>query len=69
VAEYHNDTTAHTLIHDALTVDGERFPVNITHNAFFSGGRNQFTNAVQLDSNSTPAAYGIYVDQMTISYQ
>jgi hypothetical protein len=69
VAEYHNDTTAHTVIHDALTVDGERFPVNITHNAFFSGGRNQFTNAVQLDSNSTPTPYNIYVDQMTITYQ
>src|SRR5579859_2169958 len=36
VAEYHNDTVAHTVLHDALTVDGVRMPVNITHNAFFS---------------------------------
>ena len=70
VAEYHNDTTAHTVIHDALTIDGVRFPVNITHNAFFSGAaNNQFTNAVQLDSNSTPLPYNISVDQMTITYQ
>jgi hypothetical protein len=44
------------VLHDALTVDGVRMPVNITHNAFFSGAtNNQFTNAVQLDSNSTAA--------------
>lgn len=69
VAEYHNDTTAHTVIHDALTIDGVRFPVNITHNAFFSGSGNQFTNAVQLDSNSTATPYNISVDQMKITYQ
>ncbi|HEX3155409.1 MAG TPA: hypothetical protein VHV32_12330, partial [Candidatus Angelobacter sp.] len=62
VAEYHNDTVAHTVLHDALTVDGVRMPVNITHNAFFSGAvNNQFTNAVQLDSNSAAAPYSIYV--------
>src|SRR5262249_38955682 len=70
VADYHNDTTAHTVIHDALTIDGVRIPVNITHNAFFSGAaNNQFTNAVQLDSNSTPAPYSIYVDGMKITYR
>jgi hypothetical protein len=70
VAEYHNDTVAHTVLHDALTVDGVRMPVNITHNAFFSGAvNNQFTNAVQLDSNSAAAPYSIYVDQMKIMYQ
>jgi hypothetical protein len=70
VAEYHNDTVAHTVLHDALTVDGVRMPVNITHNAFFSGAvNNQFTNAVQLDSNSTAAAYSVYIDQMKIMYQ
>jgi hypothetical protein len=70
VAEYHNDTVAHTVIHDALTVDGVRLPVNITHNAFFSGAiNNQFTNAVQLDSNSTAATYSVFIDQMKITYQ
>jgi hypothetical protein len=70
VSEYHNDTVAHTVLHDALTVDGVRMPVNIMHNAFFSGAvNNQFTNAVQLDSNSTAAAYGVFIDQMKITYQ
>jgi hypothetical protein len=70
IAEYHNDTAAHTVLHDALTVDGVRTPVNITHNAFFSGAvNNQFTNAVQLDSNSTAAAYSVFIDQMKITYQ
>ncbi|HSK43157.1 MAG TPA: hypothetical protein VLA83_04630 [Candidatus Binatia bacterium] len=70
VAEYHNDTVAHTVLHDALTVDGVRMPVNITHNAFFSGAvNNQFTNAVQLDSNSIAAAYSVFIDQMKITYQ
>jgi hypothetical protein len=70
VAEYHNDIVAHTVLHDALTVDGVRMPVNITHNAFFSGAvNNQFTNAVQLDSNSTAAAYSVFIDQMKITYQ
>ena len=70
VAEYHNDTVNHLVLHDALTVDGVRIPVNITHNAFFSGStNNQFTNAVQLDSNSTAAPYSIYVDKMRITYQ
>jgi hypothetical protein len=70
LAEYHNDTTAHTVIHDALTVDGVRTPVNITHNAFFSGAaNNQFTNAFQLDSNSAATPYSVYVDQMKITYR
>jgi hypothetical protein len=70
VAEYHNDTVAHTVLHDAITVDGVRTPVNITHNAFFSGAaNNQFTNAIQLDSNSAATPYSVYVDQMTITYR
>ncbi len=70
LTEYHNDTVAHTVLHDAITVDGVRIPVNITHNAFFSGStNNQFTNAVQLDSNSTAAPYSVYVDQMRITYR
>jgi hypothetical protein len=69
-ADYHNDTTAHVVVHDALTIDGVRIPVNITHNAFFSGAvNNQFTNAVQLDSNGTAAPYSIYVDKMRITYR
>ena len=70
VAEYHNDTAAHTVLHDAITVDGVRVPVNITHNAFFSGSaNNQFTNAVQLDSNSAATPYSVYIDKMRITYR
>jgi len=70
VADYHNDTVNHLVLHDALTIDGVRIPVGITHNAFFSGAvNNQFTNAVQLDSNSTAAAYGVYIDKMKITYR
>lgn len=70
VAEYHNDTTSHTVFHDAITVDGVRTVVGVTHNAFFSGAaNNQFTNAFQLDSNSTATPYNVYVDKMRITYQ
>jgi hypothetical protein len=69
LAEYHNDITTHTVYHDALTVDGTRYPVNVTQNAFYGGGRDQLTNAVQLDSNSAAAPYSLYVDKMRITYR
>lgn len=68
-AEYHADTTNHVVWHDALTVDGVRTPVNISHNAFFSAGGMQFTNAFQLDSNSAATPYSVYVDKMRITYR
>lgn len=70
MAEYHSDAAAHTVVHDALTVDGTRYPVGITHPAFHSGdANNQFTNAVQLDSNLVPTPFSIYVDKMKITYR
>ena len=69
VAEYHNDVTTHSVFHDALTVDGVRYPVNIRHDAFFSGSNDQFTNAIQLDSNLHPDPYSIMVDKMRITYK
>lgn len=69
VAEYHNDTANHVVWHDALTVDGVRYAVNASHNAFFSGASNKFTNAFQLDSNSVPTPYQVYVDRMKITYR
>jgi hypothetical protein len=69
VAEYHNDATGHGVFHDALSIDGVRTPVNIRHDAFSSGDPDQFTNAIQLDSNSLANAYNVYVDRMTISYK
>jgi hypothetical protein len=69
LAEFHNDIAKHIVVHDALTVDGVRTVVNVTHNAFNAGGRDQFTNAVQLDSNTTALPYSIYVDRMRITYK
>ena len=70
VAEYHNDAATHSVFHDALTVDGTRYPVNIRHDAFFVGDMNDhFTNAIQLDSNLHSDAYSVYVDKMRITYK
>jgi len=69
MAEYHNDTASHTVFHDALTVDGVRYTVNMTHNAFFSGANDQFTNAFQLDSDGQITPYSVYLDRMKISYK
>jgi hypothetical protein len=69
VAEYHNDVANHVVWHDALTVDGVRHPVNISHNAYFKGSSNQFSNAFQLDSNSVPTPYQVFVDRMKVTYQ
>jgi len=69
LAEYHSDASTHTVFHDALTVDGIRFPINVTHTAFFSGANDQFTNAFQLDSNGQITPYSAYVDKMKITYK
>ncbi len=69
-AEFHNDTAAHRVIHDALTVDGARQALNISHNAFHSGAvGEEFTNAIQLDINAAHSAYSIYIDKMKINYR
>jgi hypothetical protein len=69
MGQYHDDITGHFVYHDSLTIDGILNPVNIQHDAVFTGANNQFANAIQLDSNSVPAAYNIFVDEMTITYQ
>ena len=70
VAEYHTDVAQKLYIHDALTVDGVRYPVNKTHSAKNTGNMtDEFTNAFQLDTNSTPQAYHVFVDQMKVTVQ
>ena len=70
IAEYHNDTINHVVIHDALTVDGTRYAVGIRHNAFNAPTwGDKFTNAFQLDTNSAAQAYSVYVDSMLVNYQ
>ena len=68
IAQYHNDATTHTTYHDALTVDGTRYPVNISHPATpTSNTGGDFTNAFQLDLNGIPTAYSVYVDKMEVT--
>jgi Bacterial Ig domain len=68
VAEYHNDAVTHTTYHDALTVDGVRYPLSIKHAATSTSAGNEFTNAFQLDLNGVPTAYKVYVDNMKITF-
>jgi hypothetical protein len=68
IAEYHESGTS--TVHDALTVDGVRTVVNITRPAKYTGQTwASFTNAFQLDMNSKPTAFSVYVDQMNVKYQ
>jgi len=68
LAEYHNDGSTHTTFHDALTVDGVRYPVNISHPATpTSTAGGDFTNAFQLDLDAAPTAYSVYVDKMQVT--
>ncbi|MBV9610227.1 MAG: hypothetical protein JO187_11775, partial [Acidobacteria bacterium] len=65
---YHNDATTMKTYHDALTVDGVRYPLSIAHDATNSGNMtNEFTNAFQLDLNGAPTAYSVYVDNMKVT--
>lgn len=67
-AEYHNDPATHTTYHDALVVDGVRYSLRIAHHATAANVSNQFTNGFQLDLNSIPTPYRVYVDNMKITY-
>jgi hypothetical protein len=68
VAEYHDDLVTHTVFHDALTVDGVRHALKITHPATPGTRSTDFTNAFQLDLNGTPTPFHVFVDNMKITY-
>lgn len=67
VAEYHNNSTTHTVYHDALTIDGVRHALSITHAAPFTSGTRELTNAFQLDLNGVPTPFKVFVDNMKIT--
>jgi hypothetical protein len=68
IAEYHENGT--NSVHDALTIDGVRTVVNVTRPAKYTGQTwASFTNAFQLDMNSKPTAFSVYVDKMNVKYQ
>jgi hypothetical protein len=65
IAIYHASGTQ--TIHDSLTVDGTTYPVNLIHNALFTGNGLEFTNAFQVDLNGSSTPYQVYVDNMTVT--
>lgn len=67
-AEFHNDPATHTTYHDALVVDGVRYSLTIAHHATAANVCDEFTNGFQLDLNSVPTPYRVYVDNMKITY-
>ena len=54
-------------IHDALTVDGQTFNANISHEATQTGTRVEFTNGFQVDLNSASTPYHVFVDNMKVT--
>jgi hypothetical protein len=68
IAEYHAQGS--NVVHDALTIDGIRYTVGITHGAKYVGGTSHYlTNAFQLDLNGSATNYKVYVDGMKVSYK
>ena len=67
-ADFHDDSTTHIAYHDALTIDGVRHALHITHTGTPSSSGTKFTNAFQLDLNGSAADYKVYVDNMKITY-
>ena len=65
IAMYHASGTQ--VIHDSITVDGVTHPVNIAHDALFTGNGLELTNAFQVDLDGSSSPYHVYVDNMTVS--
>jgi hypothetical protein len=65
IAMYHASGTQ--VIHDSITVDGVTYPVNITHDALFTGNGLELTNAFQVDLDGSSSPYHVYVDNMMVS--
>ena len=65
IAMYHASGTQ--VIHDSITVDGVTYPVNLTHNALFTGNGLELTNAFQVDLDGNSSPYHVYVDNMRVS--
>jgi hypothetical protein len=69
IAMYHASGT--TIYHDSITVDGNTYPVNVTHEALQTGNGLELTNGFQLDLDGNSTPYQVYVDnmQMTLADQ
>jgi hypothetical protein len=68
VVENHVDLASHRVFHDAITVDGTRHALAVSHAAVFTGStRQRTTNAFQLDSNFKAQPFSVYVDKMRVT--
>lgn len=65
IAMYHASGTQ--IFHDSITVDGTTYPVNVEHDALFTGNGLELTNAFQLDLDGNSTPYQVYVDNMTVT--
>jgi len=67
-ADFHDDSTTHIAYHDALTIDGVRHALKITHVGTPTSSGTKFTNAFQLDLNGSATDFKVFVDNMKITY-
>ena len=65
ISMYHASGTQ--TVHDSITVDGVTHPVNITHQALYTGNGLEFTSAFQEDLNVDGSGYQVYVDNMKVT--
>ena len=65
ISMYHASGTQ--TVHDSITVDGVTHPVNITHDALYTGNGPELTNAFQVDLNQNGTPYQVYVDNMQVT--
>jgi hypothetical protein len=54
-------------VHDSITIDGVTKPVNITHQALYTGNGPELTNAFQLDLDQNGTPYQVYLDNMKVT--
>ena len=67
IAEFH--TYNKQVIHDAITLDGNRHVVSIKHPARVWNSGRYLSNAFQLDLNSSATDYHVYVDAMKLTFK
>ena len=65
ISMYHASGTQ--AVHDSITVDGVTHPVNVTHQATYTGNGLEFTTAFQEDLNVNGSGYQVYVDNMKVT--
>ena len=62
-----NHASGTQTVHDSITIDGVTTPVNITHQALYTGNGPELTNAFQLDLDQNGTPYQVYLDNMKVT--